>query len=76
MNGRIIQTILSGLAVLLLGAMVIGMFNFSQNFAELRVDVRYLSAKVTESIAGNAGDQSDYEGRLRALEFGTAGDMR
>ncbi len=76
MNGRVIQTILSGLAVLLLGAMVIGMFNFSQDFAELRADVRYLSAKVTESITGNAGEHGDYERRLRTLEFGTAGDMR
>ncbi len=74
MNGRVVQTVLSGLAVLLLGAMVIGMFNFSQGFAELRADVRHLSAKVTESIAGNAGDHGDYERRLRMLEFGI-GDL-
>ncbi len=76
MNGRMIQTILSSLAVLLLGAMAIGMFNFSQEFAELRVDVKYLSTKVTESIAGNLREHVGYERRLRTLEFGTAGDMR
>ncbi len=76
MNGRIIQTILSGLAVLLLGAMVIGMFNFSQGFTELRADVKHLSAKVSESITGNLREHVGYERRLRTLEFGTAGDMR
>ncbi len=70
MNGRMIQTILSGLAVLLLGAMAVGMFNFSQDFAELRVDVRYLATKIGETIASNDEDHGDYEGRLRVLEFG------
>lgn len=63
-----IQTILSSLAVLLLGALALGMFDFSQSFAELRVDFRYLAAKVGETIAANDQDHSDYEGRLRVLE--------
>ncbi len=70
MNGRVVQTILSGLAVLLLAAMVIGMFNFSQGFTELRADVKYLTARVDQSITNNVLAHVDYEQRLRTLEFG------
>ena len=74
MNGRTVQTILSGLAVLLLGAMVIGMFTFSQGFTELRADVKYLSARVDRSLASNVLEHGDYERRLRTLEF-SVGDV-
>ena len=74
MNGHTVQTTLQGVAILLLAAMLVGLFNFSQGFTELRADVRYLTARVDQSITANVLDHGDYEQRLRTLEFGTAGD--